>query len=140
MNHKGCFLAGAILLLVGLLTLSVFTITAGHFLTVVDAFPQADAIVILGGDGGSFFRVQQGVDLFNEGYAPVVVFSGGTIEQRSGGAEGQTRVQSKDNVTGLAALAVAVGAVDMWASRSERRVVHISTALPTERRSLVPPG
>jgi len=50
---------------------------------------RADAIVVLGGDGGNFYRVQQGVDLFNEGYAPVVVFSGGTIEQGSGGAEGR---------------------------------------------------
>ena len=61
----------------GLLILGVFTITAGHFLTAVDTFSQADAIVVLGGDGGDFFRVQQGVDLFNEGCAPVVVFSGG---------------------------------------------------------------
>lgn len=77
MSHKGCFLAGAILLLGALLALGVFTVTVGHFLTAVDAFSQADAIVILGGDGGDFFRVQQGVALFNEGRAPVVVFSGG---------------------------------------------------------------
>ena len=68
---------GAVCLLGGLLALGVFTITAGHFLTAVDAFSQADAIVVLGGDGGDFFRVQQGVALFNEGHAPVVVFSGG---------------------------------------------------------------
>ena len=60
-----------------MLALSVFTITVGHFLTAVDAFSQADAIVVLGGDSGDFFRVQQGVALFNEGHAPVVVFSGG---------------------------------------------------------------
>ena len=77
MNHKGCFLASAILLLSGLLALSVFTITVGHFLTAVDAISQADAIVVLGGDGGDLFRVRHGVDLFNEGCAPVVVFSGG---------------------------------------------------------------
>jgi uncharacterized SAM-binding protein YcdF (DUF218 family) len=80
MNCKGCLLSGVALLLVGLLALGVFAITVGHFLTAVDAFSQADAIVILGGDGGSFFRVQQGVDLFNEGYAPVLVFSGGTLK------------------------------------------------------------
>ncbi len=84
MNHKGCFLAGAILLLAALLALGVFTITAGHFLTTVDAFSQADAIVVLGGDGGNFFRVQQGVDLFNEGHAPVVVFSGGVSLKDAG--------------------------------------------------------
>ena len=77
MNCKGHLVAGIALLLVGLLALGVFTITVGHFLTAVDAFSQADVIVVLGGDGGDFFRVQQGVALFNEGCAPVVVFSGG---------------------------------------------------------------
>ena len=86
MNCKGCILAGIALLLVGLLTLGVFTITAGHFLATEDAFSQADSIVVLGGDGGGVFRVRHGVDLFNAGYAPVVVFSGGTIEQGSEGA------------------------------------------------------
>jgi len=75
MNCRGCLLAGIALLLGGLLTLGLFTITAGHFLTAVDAFSQADAIVVLGGDGGDFFRVQQGVALFNEGCAPVVVWA-----------------------------------------------------------------
>jgi len=75
-NRKGCLLTGIALLLVGLLALGVFTITAGHFLATEDALSQADAIVVLGGDGGSFFRVQQGVELFNEGHAPLVVFRG----------------------------------------------------------------
>ena len=55
----------------------MFTITVGHFLAAVDTFSQADAIVVLGGEDGNFFRVRQAVDLFNEGCAPVVVFSGG---------------------------------------------------------------
>ena len=80
MNCKGYLLAGIALLLSVLLALSVFTITVGHFLTTVDAFSQVDAIVVLGGDDSDFFRVRQGVDLFNEGYAPVVVFSGGTLK------------------------------------------------------------
>ena len=74
MNCKRCILFGIALLLVGLLALGVFTITVGHFLTAVDAFSQADAIVVLGGDVD---RVQHAVALFNEGCAPVVVFSGG---------------------------------------------------------------
>jgi uncharacterized SAM-binding protein YcdF (DUF218 family) len=77
MNCRGCLLVCAALLLCSLLAAGIFTITVGHFLAADDAISQADAIVVLGGDGGNFFRVQQGVDLFNEGYAPVVVFSGG---------------------------------------------------------------
>ena len=77
MNCRGCLLSGIALLLGGLLALGVFTIAAGHFLSTDDAFSQADAIVVLGGDDSDFFRVRQGVALFNEGYATVVVFSGG---------------------------------------------------------------
>jgi len=83
-NCKGCLLSSIALLLAALLVLGVFTITAGHFLTAVDAFSQADAIVVLGGDGGNFFRVQQGVALFNQGYAPLVVFSGGVSQKDAG--------------------------------------------------------
>ncbi len=84
MNCKGCILAGIALLLVVLLALGVFTITAGHFLATEDAISQADGIVVLGGDGDNFFRVQQGVELFNEGYAPLVVFSGGVSLKDAG--------------------------------------------------------
>ena len=80
MNCRRCLLASVALLLSGLLALGLLAITVGHFLTAVDTLSQADAIVVLGGDGGDFFRVQQAVDLFNEGHAPVVVFSGGTLK------------------------------------------------------------
>jgi len=79
-NCKGCLLSGIAFLLGGLLAIGVFTTTVGHLLAIEDAFSQADAIVVLGGDGASFFRIQQGVGLFNEGYAPVIVFSGGTLK------------------------------------------------------------
>jgi len=80
MTCKGCLVSCAVLLLGGLLALLVFVITIGHFLTVNDALPKADAIVVLGGDGSDFPRVQRALALFNEGYAPVVVFSGGTLK------------------------------------------------------------
>ena len=81
MNCKGCLLFGIALLLGGLLALGVFTITIGHFLTAVDTVSPANAIVVL---GGGVDRVQQAVDLFNEGYAPVVVFSGGVSLKDAG--------------------------------------------------------
>lgn len=80
MNCRGCLISGIALLLVGLLALGVFTITVGHFLATEDAFSQADAIVVLGGEDGSFFRVRHAMELFNAGHAPVVVFSGGTLK------------------------------------------------------------
>ena len=77
MNYKGSLFFGIALLLAALLALGVFTVTVGHFLTAVDAFSQADAIVAQGGDGSDFSRVRHAIRLFNEGHAPVVVFSGG---------------------------------------------------------------
>lgn len=79
MNCKRCFLVCAALLLCSLLAAGIFAITVGHFLATDDAISQADAIVVLGGEDSSFFRVQHAVELFNEGYAPVVIFSGGTL-------------------------------------------------------------
>ena len=67
-------------MLIGLLALVVFTLTIGHFLSVDDTLFPADAIVVLGGEGSNFFRTRQAIRLFEEGYAPVVVFSGGTLE------------------------------------------------------------
>jgi uncharacterized SAM-binding protein YcdF (DUF218 family) len=77
-TRKGCLLFGVALPVVGLLALGAFALRLGHFLTVDDALSQADAIVILG--GGNPGRARHGVELFERGYAPVVVFSGGTLK------------------------------------------------------------
>jgi uncharacterized SAM-binding protein YcdF (DUF218 family) len=77
-KKKGCLLCGLVLLVVGLSALGTFVLRLGHFLTVDDALSQADAIVVLG--GGNPSRTHHGVTLFDQGYAPVVVFSGGTLK------------------------------------------------------------
>ncbi len=80
LRSRACLLYHAVALLIGLLALVVFTLTIGHFLSVEDTLSPADAIVVLGGEESNFFRTQQAIRLFEEGYAPVVVFSGGTLE------------------------------------------------------------
>lgn len=67
------------LLLAGLLAVGVSVVRMGHLLTFADAPSAADAIVILGGESESYSRTRQAVELFNQGYAPRVVFSGGTM-------------------------------------------------------------
>lgn len=57
----------------------MFGVAIGRFLVVDSGLARADAIVVLGGDDGGFHRVRRAVDLFDAGYAPVVVFSGGTL-------------------------------------------------------------
>lgn len=72
-------LLGAASLLLMALTLAGFTLEIGHILVVNDAPKQADAILVLGGEGGDFHRTGHAISLFQAGYAPLVVFSGGTM-------------------------------------------------------------
>jgi len=78
-STRKCLLAGVTSLLGGLLALGLFTLWVGHFLTVDDALSQADGIVVLG--GGNSNRAQHAVGLFDQEYAPLVIFSGGTLKE-----------------------------------------------------------
>jgi uncharacterized SAM-binding protein YcdF (DUF218 family) len=51
----------------------------GRYLDVSSAPQQADAILVMGGEGGAFARTRHAVRLYEEGYAPVVVLSGGSL-------------------------------------------------------------
>ena len=57
---------------------AVFALGAGRFLTQTDELAPADVILVLG--GGYPRRAYHGVDLFEQGYADRVLFSGGTYE------------------------------------------------------------
>lgn len=80
MNRKRYLLGCSLLLLTELLACAIFAITAGHFLATTNTPSQADAIVVLGGNCGDYPRVEHALRLFNQGYAPSVVFSGGTMQ------------------------------------------------------------
>lgn len=56
-----------------------YRLAIASFLIRSDAPQKADAIIVLGGETGNFYRTMRGVALFDSGYAPVVVFSGGTL-------------------------------------------------------------
>ncbi len=79
LRRRGCLLSGLALLVAGV-ALGGCTLRAGRFLTVDDPLPlsPADAIVVLG--GGDSSRARHGVALFERGVAPLVVFSGGTLQ------------------------------------------------------------
>jgi uncharacterized SAM-binding protein YcdF (DUF218 family) len=78
-GRRGCGVFTAGLLLVAALAFLELAVHAGSFLVVNDSTQHADAIVSLGGDTGGFPRVHHAVALFEQGYAPVVVLSGGTL-------------------------------------------------------------
>jgi uncharacterized SAM-binding protein YcdF (DUF218 family) len=53
----------------------------GHYLAVEDELAKADAIVAISGDTGA--RAATAIDLWKQGYAPVIVFSGAAIDPSS---------------------------------------------------------
>jgi uncharacterized SAM-binding protein YcdF (DUF218 family) len=59
--------------------------TLGRLLVVQESAKKADAIVVLSGDWG--VRLDQGVELFKGGYAPVLILAGGGEEGRPAAAE-----------------------------------------------------
>ena len=80
MRCKGCIAVCVGLIIIGIIVPGMLTMMAGRFLAVDDGISTSDAIVSLGGDySEGFSRVRHSVDLFNDGYAPVVVLSGGTM-------------------------------------------------------------
>jgi uncharacterized SAM-binding protein YcdF (DUF218 family) len=78
LSRKGCLLAAALHLFGGVLVIGAFVLTVGRFLTAADPPGRADAIVVLG--GGDPNRVYHAVSLFDQGFAPTVVFSGGQLK------------------------------------------------------------
>jgi uncharacterized SAM-binding protein YcdF (DUF218 family) len=73
------FLLGAITV-VPVLSLAVL-IAVGHWLDVSDPLAKSDAIVAISGDTGA--RTQSAIALWKEGYAPVLIFSGGSSDPAS---------------------------------------------------------
>jgi uncharacterized SAM-binding protein YcdF (DUF218 family) len=67
---------------------SVLTVL-GNYLVVEDAPRKADAIVVLSGDGGN--RLDQGVSLFKDGYAPILILVGGGQPGNPSAAEVMSR-------------------------------------------------
>jgi uncharacterized SAM-binding protein YcdF (DUF218 family) len=56
-------------------------VAIGHFLGVADPLEKADAIVAISGDTGA--RAETAIALWKQGYAPVLIFSGGSRDPRS---------------------------------------------------------
>lgn len=63
------------ILLIGFISFIIF---AGDFLIVEDVTKSAEAIVVIGGDHKPQ-RMQRTVELYQQGYAPIVVISAGTL-------------------------------------------------------------
>ena len=79
MTYKGCLFSLLALLGLGIAAFLVATWNLGRMLDTSSQPAPADAIFVLGGEGGRFSRTRHALDLYDAGLAPKVVFSGGTL-------------------------------------------------------------
>jgi uncharacterized SAM-binding protein YcdF (DUF218 family) len=67
--------------LIGAISIVLVLVGVGHWLDVSDPLAKADAIVAISGDTGA--RTETAIALWNQGYAPLLIFSGGSSDPES---------------------------------------------------------
>jgi uncharacterized SAM-binding protein YcdF (DUF218 family) len=67
--------------LLGVLSIVALLVGVGHWLDVSDPLAKADAIVAISGDTGA--RADSAIALWKQGYAPLLIFSGGSSDPQS---------------------------------------------------------
>jgi uncharacterized SAM-binding protein YcdF (DUF218 family) len=67
--------------LMGAISIFAILVGVGHWLDLTDPLAKADAIVAISGDTGA--RADSAIALWKQGYAPVLIFSGGSSDPDS---------------------------------------------------------
>ena len=67
--------------LLGAVSIVALLVGVGHWLDLSDPLGHADAIVAISGDTGA--RAESAIALWKQGYAPVLIFSGGSSDPES---------------------------------------------------------
>jgi uncharacterized SAM-binding protein YcdF (DUF218 family) len=67
--------------LIGAISVVALLVGVGHWLEVTDPLAKADAIVAISGDTGA--RADSAIALWKQGYAPLLIFSGGSKDPES---------------------------------------------------------
>jgi uncharacterized SAM-binding protein YcdF (DUF218 family) len=124
------FLAGCVFVLGGLVA-GLFGI--GHYLAVADPLEKADAIVAISGDTGA--RANTAISLWKQGYAPVLLFSGGSLDPSSvASAELMKRVAV---AAGVPETAIVVEGASATTEENAARVAEVMTKLGMHSAILV---
>jgi len=67
--------------LLGAISIVAVLVGVGHWLDLTDPLAKADAIVAISGDTGA--RAETAIELWKQGYAPLLIFSGGSSDPES---------------------------------------------------------
>src|SRR5438128_4343578 len=105
----------------GAISIVAVLVGLGHWLDVSDPLAKADAIVAISGDTGA--RAETAIALWKEGYAPLLIFSGGSSDPDSvASAELMKRTAV---AAGVPANAVAVEGTSATTEKNAKRVAEL---------------
>ncbi len=96
----------------------------GHFLDVADPLTKADAIVAISGDTG--FRAVTAIGLWKQGYAPVLIFSGGSVDPDS--VASAELMKRRAVAAGVPATAISVEGASATTGENAARVAELMRA------------
>ena len=107
--------------LLGAATIVAVLVGVGHWLDLTDPLAHADAIVAISGDTGA--RAESAIGLWKEGYAPLLIFSGGSSDPQSvASAELMKRAAV---AAGVPANAIAVEGTSATTEENAQRVAEL---------------
>jgi len=107
--------------LLGAISIVAVLVAIGHWLDVSDPLAKADAIVAISGDTGA--RTETAIALWKQGYAPLLIFSGGSSDPESvASAELMKRAAV---AAGVPANAIAVEGASATTEENAQRVAEL---------------
>jgi len=110
--------------LLGAISIVAVLVGIGHWLDVTDPLTKADAIVAISGDTGA--RAETAIALWKQGYAPLLIFSGGSSDPASvASAELMKRAAV---AAGVPANAIAVEGASATTEENAQRVAELMKA------------
>jgi uncharacterized SAM-binding protein YcdF (DUF218 family) len=117
--------------LLGALSIVALLVGVGHWLDVTDPLAKADAIVAISGDTGA--RADTAIALWKQGYAPVLIFSGGSSDPES--VASAELMKRKAVAAGVPANAIVVEGTSATTEENAQRVAELMKA--AGRRSAI---
>jgi uncharacterized SAM-binding protein YcdF (DUF218 family) len=106
---------------VGMATIVGLLAAIGHFLDLTDPLAKADAIIAISGDTGA--RTDSAVALWKQGYAPVLIFSGGSSDPAS--VASAELMKRSAVAAGVPANAIVVEGSSATTEENARRVAEV---------------
>ena len=107
--------------LLGAISIVAVLVGIGHWLDVTDPLAKADAIVAISGDTGA--RAETAIALWKQGYAPLLIFSGGSSDPESvASAELMKRIAV---AAGVPTDAIAVEGASATTEENAKRVAEL---------------